>query len=59
MHFDGKNYTMPFSCFASLAIISKRRTLHDYLAGSVVLDITNYKKWEIEYDEMMRDAAQP
>jgi len=30
---------------------SKRRALHDFIAGSVVLDITKYKKWDFEYEE--------
>lgn len=39
----------------TMSLNSKRRALHDYLAGSVVLDITRYKKWDIEYEEYIRE----
>lgn len=35
---------------------SKRRSIHDLIAGSVVVDITKYSKWDIEYEDMMREA---
>jgi uncharacterized RDD family membrane protein YckC len=35
---------------------SKRRSLHDLIAGSVVIDVTKYRKWDIEYEDMMREA---
>jgi uncharacterized RDD family membrane protein YckC len=28
---------------------SKRRAVHDFIAGSVVLDTTTYRKWDFEY----------
>jgi uncharacterized RDD family membrane protein YckC len=31
---------------------ARRRSLHDLLAGSVVLDITVYRKWDFEYEEV-------
>jgi uncharacterized RDD family membrane protein YckC len=36
----------------------KRRAIHDLIAGSVVLDITKYKKWDIEYEEPQEPATQ-
>jgi uncharacterized RDD family membrane protein YckC len=35
---------------------SKRRSLHDLLASSVVVDVTKYRKWDIEYEDIMREA---
>jgi uncharacterized RDD family membrane protein YckC len=37
---------------------SKRRSLHDLLAGSVVVDVTKYRKWDIEYEDIMREATE-
>lgn len=34
-----------------MIINPKRRALHDIIAGSVTLDVTPYKKWDIEYEE--------
>jgi uncharacterized RDD family membrane protein YckC len=31
----------------------KRRALHDLLAGSVILDITKYRKWDFEYEKTL------
>ena len=36
---------------------SKRRALHDFIAGSVVLDITKYKKWDFEYEEPVEQGS--
>jgi uncharacterized RDD family membrane protein YckC len=35
---------------------SKRRSLHDLLAGSVDVDVTKNRKWDIEYEDIMREA---
>jgi uncharacterized RDD family membrane protein YckC len=40
----------------TMLLNSKRRALHDLIAGSVVLDITKYKKWDIEYEESMEET---
>lgn len=35
----------------SMLFSAKRRALHDLVAGSVVLDITKYRKWDFEYEK--------
>ncbi|WP_345256666.1 RDD family protein [Flaviaesturariibacter amylovorans] len=36
----------------------QRRALHDLVAGSVVLDVTKYRKWDPEYREVLQEAAE-
>lgn len=43
---------------ATMFLNTKRRAIHDLIAGSVVLDITKYRKWDIEYEDSLEKSAE-